>query len=448
MWTNPGVSMINLDDFFEFLSIKSISSEPAFKDEVRKCALFVENRLKNLGFTTELWETERHPIVFASTPHDATKPTLLIYNHYDVQPVDPLELWDTPPFTPTLKDGQIYARGAQDNKGQCFYVMEALRHIKERDGALPLNLKLIIEGEEECGSESLHKIVETKRKELQADIVAIVDLGIPSINTPALTLGTRGLITLDVELINASKDLHSGSHGGLAYNPIHALVKILSESRDANGKITIPGFYDDVVVFSEVERKNMRFTFDEKQYEKDFGTDATGGELNFTPIERNWLRPTLEVNGIVGGYIGDGFKTVIPSKASAKVSCRLVPNQSPDQIASLVKDYFEKKAPPGTTVTVHMHGKGGQAARASLNSKGVRSFAKAYSEVFKQPCQFIFEGASIPIIPKLVAVSGAEPVLLGLGLATDAIHAPNEHFGLDRLEMGAQIMVKAIDEIL
>lgn len=440
--------MIHLPDFFEFLSIPSISSEPAFKEEVRRCALYVQKRLGNLGLHTELWETEGHPIVFAASEHDPKKPTLLIYNHYDVQPVDPLELWETPPFNPTVRDGQVYARGAQDNKGQCFYVMEALRHIVERDGKLPFNLKLCIEGEEECGSQSLHKILDRKKKELKADVLAIVDLGIPHLNAPTITLGTRGIITMDVEVTNANKDLHSGSHGGLAYNPIHALVKILSEARDENGKITIPGFYDNVETFSEQERKPMRFIFDEEQYFKDFGIKATGGEIAFPPIERNWLRPTLEINGITGGYAGDGFKTVIPSKASAKVSCRLVPHQDPQQVAHLVKEYFESKAPPGTVVNVHLHGEGGEAARASLQSKGVQAFANAFSEVFNQPCQFIFEGASIPIVPKLAAASGAEPVLLGLGLMTDCIHSPNEHFGIDRLEKGAQIMVKAIDSLI
>ena len=439
--------MINLPEFFEFLSIPSISSEPSFKDEVRKCAHFVENKVKNLGFSTEFWETEGHPIIFASSPHIPGKPTLLIYNHYDVQPVDPLELWESPPFSPVIKDGQIYARGAQDNKGQCFYVLEALRHIKEKNGAFPLNIKLCIEGEEECGSENLHKIVASKKNELNADVLAIVDLGIPSLSIPAVTLGTRGLITLDIEVINASKDLHSGSHGGLAYNPIHALTKILAEARSEKGQITIPGFYDDIVQFSEEERSHMYFDFDEKEYLKNFGTDATGGELDYSPIERNWLRPTLEINGIIGGYTGDGFKTVIPSRASAKISCRLVPNQSPHKIANLLKEYFESKTVPGTTVHVHLHGEGGEAVRANPSSKGVTAFKDAYSEVFNKPCQFIFEGASIPIIPKLANASGAEAVLLGLGLTTDCIHAPNEHFGLDRLEMGAKIMIKAIENL-
>lgn len=437
--------MIDLQEFFKFLSIPSISSEPAYKEDVRRCALFVQDKVKQLGFETELWETEGHPILFAKSPPIAGKPTLLIYNHYDVQPVDPLELWETPPFSPVVKEGQVYARGAQDNKGQCFYVLEALRHIKESKGAFPLNIKLCIEGEEECGSASLNKIVASKAKELKADVLAIVDLGIPDLSTPALTMGTRGIVTFDIEISNASKDLHSGSHGGLAFNPIHALVKILAEARDKEGKITIPGFYDDIETFSDEERSKMLFNFDNDQYQKDFGTTATGGEQNLSPTLRNWLRPTLEINGINGGYTGSGFKTVIPAKASAKISCRIVPHQSPQKVSHLIKNYFEEKAPPGTKVIVHIHGEGGEAARASPDSKGVKAFAEAYTEVFGKPCQYIFEGASIPIIPKIAKASGASPVLLGLGLRTDNIHSPNEHIGLDRLEMGAKIIIKAID---
>lgn len=439
--------MINLEDFFEFLSIPSISSEPGYKEDVHKAAHFVENRLKNIGFTTETWKSEGHPIIFAASPHIPGKPTLLIYNHYDVQPVDPLELWDSPPFVPKLREGVVYARGAQDNKGQCFYVLEALRYIKETKGSFPLNIKLCIEGEEECGSPSLHQIIPSKAEKLKADVVAIVDLGIPNASTPAITLGTRGLITLDIEVTNASKDLHSGSHGGLAFNPIHALVKILSEARDDKGKVLIPGFYDEVLSLDTNEKKTLNFAFDEELYLKNFGTRPTGGEQEFSPIERNWLRPTLEVNGITGGYTGEGIKTVIPAKASAKISCRLVPNQSPAKMGAKIKDYFEKRAPEGTKVVVRLHGEGGEAARASALSKGVSAFADAYSQVFQAPCQFIFEGASIPIIPKLVRASGAEPVLLGLGLTTDCIHSPNEHFSIDRLERGAKIMIQAIENL-
>jgi acetylornithine deacetylase/succinyl-diaminopimelate desuccinylase-like protein len=437
--------MIRLDDFLEFLSIPSVSSEPAFTKEVRKAAEWVQKRLMNLGFKVELWEKAGfHPIVFASTAIDPKKPTLLIYNHYDVQPVDPLELWESPPFEPKIKDGQVYARGAQDNKGQLFYVLEALRLLKEREGSFPINIKLCIEGEEECGSAHLQQILKQKTQELKADYAAIVDLGIPSADTPAVTLGTRGLVTFDIEVEGSKVDLHSGSHGGIAFNPIHALVQLLASVRDENGAIAIPGFYDDVEELSAKNLEKISFHFDEKQYEKDFGLAPTGGDRNYEPLERLWLRPTFEVNGIWGGYIGEGFKTVIPAKAHAKFSCRLVPRQTPENIGEKVKEYLEKKAPPGITVKVKAHG-GGGAARVKPDSQGVLAFAQAYCEVFGKPCQFILEGASIPIIPELASASGADPVLIGLGLQTDLIHAPNEHFGIDRLEKGAKIVMRAIE---
>lgn len=433
--------MVDLKRFFEFLSIPSISSEPEFAPEVRKCALWVQNYLKEIGFTTELWETERHPIIYASKIVDPKLPTLLIYNHYDVQPVDPLELWTTKPFEPTLKDDIVYARGAQDNKGQCFYVLEALRNLKDR---FPINIKLCIEGEEECGSHSLHQILPSKKEALKADYVAIVDLGIPSPKTPAVTLGTRGLVTFDLKVIGSNGDMHSGSQGGVAYNPIHALVHLLDQARSPNGSIAIPGFYDGIQSITPQEKASIDFSFDAAGYEKNFKTQPTGGETAYTPLERLWLRPTLEVNGITGGYSGSGFKTVIPAEASAKLSCRLVPGQDPSRIADLVVAYFTKNAPPGTHVIMHAHSGRGEATRASPHSKGVKAFADAYSTVFNAPCKFILEGASIPIIPELVKASGAEPILMGLGLLTDQIHAPNEHFGVDRLKKGSEIIQKAI----
>jgi acetylornithine deacetylase/succinyl-diaminopimelate desuccinylase-like protein len=433
--------MVDLKRFFEFLSIPSISSEPEFAPEVRRCALWVQKYLDEIGFHTELWETERHPILFAEKIVDPKLPTLLIYNHYDVQPVDPLELWTSKPFEPSLRDDIVYARGAQDNKGQCFYVLEALRAIKDR---FPINIKLCIEGEEECGSNSLHQILPSKKEKLRADYVAIVDLGIPSPQTPAITLGTRGLITFDIKVIGSNGDMHSGMQGGVAFNPIHALVHLLDQARNNDGSIAIPGFYDGIQTISSEEKASIDFSFDAAGYEKNFQTKPTGGETAYTPLERLWLRPTLEVNGINGGYSGSGFKTVIPAEASAKLSCRLVPGQDPSRIADLVVDYFTKNAPPGTKVVMHAHPGRGEATRASPHSKGVKAFADAYSTVFKSPCKFILEGASIPIIPELVKASGAEPILMGLGLMTDQIHAPNEHFGVDRLKKGSEIIQKAI----
>lgn len=433
--------MVDLKRFFEFLSIPSISSEPEYAPEVRRCALWVQNYLKEIGFETELWETERHPILFAQKIVDPKLPTLLIYNHYDVQPVDPLELWTSKPFEPALKNDIVYARGAQDNKGQCFYVLEALRALKDR---FPINIKLCIEGEEECGSNSLHQILPSKKQQLQADYVAIVDLGIPNPHTPAITLGTRGLVTFDLKVIGSNGDMHSGMQGGVAFNPIHALVHLLDQARNKDGSIAIPGFYDGIQSITLEEKASIDFSFDAAGYEKNFRTKPTGGETAYTPLERLWLRPTLEVNGINGGYSGAGFKTVIPAEATAKLSCRLVPGQDPSRIADLVVAYFTKNAPPGTQVVMHAHPGRGEATRASPHSKGVKAFADAYSTVFKSPCKFILEGASIPIIPELVKASGAEPILMGLGLMTDQIHAPNEHFGVDRLKKGSEIIQKAI----
>lgn len=432
-------------DYFTFLSFPSVSSEPKYKKDVLDCVNWLKGYIEDIGLKTELWPTSGYPVLFASYFAGKDKPTLLIYNHYDVQPYDPLELWHTPPFEPKVKDDEVYARGAQDNKGQCFYVLQALKTLLERDGTLPLNIKLCIEGEEECGSVGLESILEARKDALKADYLAIVDLGIPTIDTPAITLGIRGILALDVVTQGSNVDLHSGSHGGLVFNPIHGLVNLLNKLRDENGKIAVPNFYDDIEEMSGEEKTKIDFSFDAKAYSQEFSAEATGGETNFTPAERNGIRPTIEINGIFGGYTGDGFKTVIPAKASAKISCRLVPGQSPEKIGKLVKAFLEKNAPPGIKVTVNLHHGGGPSARSNPSSKVVQAFAKAFEEVFQKPCKFILSGASIPVVTKLAEVSGAETVLLGLGLPTDCIHAPNEHFGLKRIENGTYIMGLGIE---
>lgn len=435
----------DLEDFFTFLSFPSISSEPDYKNEMIDCAQWVLNYLQNIGFKTELWETSGHPVIFASNMEAGpNQPTVLIYNHYDVQPVDPLNEWHSQPFKPQIREGQVYARGAQDNKGQCFYTLHALKSLFERNKSFPINIKLCIEGEEECGSVGLSEVLKVKQKELKADYLAIVDLGIPAPNIPSITLGIRGIVTMDVEVFGSKTDMHSGSNGGLLYNPIHALTELLAKLRDPSGKITIPGFYEDVVPFSEKERSQISWEFDDKKYQATFGVLPTGGEHQLPPLERNWIRPTLEINGISGGYSGSGFKTVIPAKASAKISCRIVQNQDPQKIGTLVAAFLEKHAPPGIQIKVSLH-HGGKAVRSNPDSKVVQAFAQAFSETFKKPCRFIFEGASIPIVTELAEASQSEVVLLGLGLADDQIHAPNEHFGLDRLEKGSTIMMRAIN---
>jgi acetylornithine deacetylase/succinyl-diaminopimelate desuccinylase-like protein len=346
-----------------------------------------------------------------------------------------------------MHEGQIYARGAQDNKGQCFYVLQALKYYKTVVGSLPINIKLIIEGEEECGSHGLLEILPQKAKELKADYLAIVDLGIPNIDTPAITLGIRGLVTMDVKVTGSNTDLHSGSHGGLVFNPLHALTSILGKLRDDSGKITIPGFYDSITPISKEEIERLSLTFDDAGYFKEFETVASGGETAYTPLERNWLRPTLEVNGLWGGYTGSGFKTVIPAQAFAKISCRLVPGQDPATIGKLVAKAIESHAPKGIKVEVDIHAGGGPAVRGTPDSRIVQAVAKAYEETFQKPCKYILEGASIPVVSQLAKTCSAETVLLGLGLPGDKIHAPNEHFGVDRLAKGFEIISRTIQHL-
>jgi acetylornithine deacetylase/succinyl-diaminopimelate desuccinylase-like protein len=435
-----------LNEYFKFLKFQSVSSEPGFIPQVNACAKWLVDYLKEMGFETQLWPTKGHPTIFASDLRAGPdKPTLLIYHHYDVQPVDPLNEWLSPPFEPTIRDGQVFARGAQDNKGQCFFTLQALKALLNQNKQLPINIKLCIEGEEECGSEGLAAILSQKQEELKADYLAVIDVGLREPNVPAVTIGVRGLVTMDVSVQCTHSDLHSGFHGGLSYNPIHALVELLSGLRDSSGKVTIPGFYDAVKPVNEREKELIALSFNEQEYEKIFGAKPTGGEKAFSPRERVWLRPTIEINGIVGGYSGSGFKTVIPAKASAKLSCRLVPDQDPEKIGVLVAKFLEKRAPEGTRVHVTVRSGFGKALRANPESKVAQAFSIAYRDVFQKPCEFIFEGGSIPIIPELAAASHSEVVLVGLGLSDDHIHAPNEHFGLDRLEQGFLVIARAIE---
>lgn len=435
-----------LEDFYTFLKFKSISSEPEYKEPLLACVNWIKAYLQKIGFHVEIWPTNGHPTIFASNEKaGSSQPTLLIYNHYDVQPVDPIELWHSPPFEPTLREGEIYARGAQDNKGQCFYVLLALKALLERDSTLPINIKLCIEGEEECGSAGFSQILHEKKQILKTDYLAVVDLGMESALKPAVTLGTRGIVTMDVTVTGTHTDLHSGSHGGIAFNPIHALVKLLDSVRDDSGKITIPHFYDDVKTLSEEDKAQITLDFDPQKYSNEFGAEPTGGEQNYSPLERAWTRPTIEINGINGGYFGEGFKTVIPAKATAKVSCRLVPNQDPHKIGKLVAEFLQSQVQPGTKVAVHLHPGQGKAVRANLHSKAVKAFAKAYEEVFDTPCEYIFSGGSIPVITALTEVCEGEVVMVGLGLPGDRIHAPNEHFGLDRIEKGFLSTVRALE---
>lgn len=434
-----------LEDFFTFLKFQTISSEPEYKQEMKKCIDWLKNYLEAMDFKTEIWQTEGHPVLYAENLNAGpNQPTLLIYNHYDVQPVDPLDLWKYPPFQPTIENGQIFARGAQDNKGQCFYTLLALKSLIKADGSLPINIKLCIEGEEECGSQSLSTLLKEKNEKLKADFLAIVDLGIRSLENPTITLGIRGIITMDVEVKGAFTDMHSGTNGGILYNPNHALVEILAKLRNQEGEILVPKFYEDVVELSDHDKSLISWDFDEQAYIDIFGAKPTGGEKKYLPLERNWIRPTLEINGISGGYSGLGFKTVIPEIAKAKISLRLVPNQDPEKTALKVKRFLENEAPEGVKVTVKILDGGGLAMHSDPQSKIVQIFKESYEKIFEKPCHFVYEGASIPIVHELKKTSEAEVVMVGFGLATDCIHAPNEHFGIDRLKIGYLVMANAI----
>ncbi len=437
-----------VDDYLTFLQFKSISTEKEFEEDVIACAQWLKGNIDAIGFTTQLWETTGHPVLYAeNTSAGPDKPTILIYNHYDVQPVDPLELWESPPFEPTIKDNNVYARGAQDNKGQCMYVFQALKAAMKLYDQLPVNIKWIIEGEEEAGSGGLGAILSSKAEQLAADYLVIADLAIPQKNTPSVTLGVRGIIAMDVEATGSNVDLHSGTHGGRAYNPLHALVEVLGKLRDADGRILVPGFYDSVEELSKEDKERISFDFNEAGYFDTFAMKATGGETAYAPMERSTIRPTLEINGINGGYSGDGFKTVIPAKASAKVSCRLVPHQDPEVISRAVAGYIESLAPAGISIKVHVHEGMGAAVRANPSSKIVQAFAEAYGEVFNTKCSYSFEGGSIPIVTELTKACGGEVVLMGMGLDSDQIHAPNEHFGLDRFEKGFCVVLLALQNL-
>ena len=434
-----------LEDFFTFLRFESISTDSAYKSSVLDCANWLANYIKESGMDVELWETVRYPVVFAEWK-DKTKnlPTVLIYFHYDVQPVDPIELWDNPPFQPTLKDGEIYARGAMDDKGQAFYVIAALKAMLEKDGKLPVNVKLCIEGEEECGSQGIKSVLKDKASQLKADHFFVVDLGIHAMDKPAVTLGIRGICTFTVELTGSSTDLHSGTHGGVAYNPLHALVEILGKMRSADGKVLIPGFYDDVEILTEEEKSQLDLSFDLEEYKHFFGGLPNGGEKGFTPIESSWLRPTLEINGIGGGYSGEGFKTVIPAKATAKISCRLVPNMNPEKISNSIIEFIKANTPEGMNVEIHADGQGA-ALRTPLDTPGVKAVKEAFEDVTGHKTSYILSGGSIPIAAKLGAAANAKTVLFGYGLPGDNLHAPNEHFGVERIKLGMATVGKALE---
>ncbi len=432
-----------LEDYFTLLRFPSISTDPAYSKDVHACMTWLSDYLKERGFAVEVWPTSRYPVIFAThLEAGPSRPTLLLYNHYDVQPVDPLELWQSPPFEPTIRDNCVYARGASDNKGQLSYTLSALRAYMDLAKQHRLNLKLFIEGEEECGSVGTSKVLVEKKKSLSADYCLVIDSGVPHADTPAVTLGVRGMTTMEISLHNSKIDLHSGVFGGIALNPNQVLVTLLANLWE-NGRVAVPGFYDEVTGLSIEDWSVLDHTFDRHHCEKQFGIRAFGGEAGYSVHESNWIRPTLEINGMWGGYTGSGFKTVIPSSASAKISCRLVPKQDPDTIAKRVIEHCRRMLPKGIEMKYEIHA-GGLPAYTSSKSRIVSTSKEAYKEVFGKECSLILSSASVPIVADLAAATGAEMALIGTATNEDDIHAPNEHFSLNQYHRGFLVMSRIL----
>ncbi len=424
-----------LDDYFTLLKFPSISTDPAYAKDVQACMQWLSNYLRELGFAVEVWPTDLHPVIFATHLEAGPKrPTLLLYNHYDVQPVDPLELWATPPFEPSLRNNVVFARGASDNKGQLSYTLSALRAYMELAKEHRLNLKLFIEGEEECGSVGTRKVLHDKKQHLSADYCLVIDSGVPHADTPAVTLGVRGLTTMEISISNSKIDLHSGVFGGIVLNPNQVMATLLSGLWE-HGRVAVPGFYDEVVGLSGEEWDLLDHTFDRRDCQNHFGIRVFGGEAGYSLHESNWIRPTLEINGMWGGYTGSGFKTVIPASAHAKISCRIVPNQEPDTIAKRVVEHCQRALPPGMEMKYEIHS-GGMPSYSSSKSKIVATSKDAYTEVFGEPCSLILSSASVPIVADLAIATGAQMALIGTATAEDDIHAPNEHFTLPQYQKG------------
>ncbi|WP_034918666.1 dipeptidase [Gillisia sp. CAL575] len=425
-----------IEELIELLKIPSVSADPAYKKDVLYTAEAVKNALKEAGCdSVEICETPGYPIVFGEKIIDKDLPTVLVYGHYDVQPADPIELWDSPPFEPVIKntkvhpEGAIFARGACDDKGQMYMHVKALEYMT-KTGSLPCNVKFMIEGEEEVGSESLGWFIERNKEKLANDVILISDTGMIAKDTPSITTGLRGLSYVEVELIGPNRDLHSGLYGGAVANPINVLTKMIASLTDENNHITIPGFYDKVEELSKEERAKMaEAPFSLEKYKEALDIEDVYGEKGYSTNERNSIRPTLDVNGIWGGYIGEGAKTVIASKAFAKISMRLVPNQDWKEITELFKKHFESIAPKGTRVLVKPH-HGGQAYVTPIDTVEYQAASNAYKESFgKEPIPQR-SGGSIPIVALFEKQLKSKTILMGFGLDSDAIHSPNEHFGI------------------
>jgi acetylornithine deacetylase/succinyl-diaminopimelate desuccinylase-like protein len=436
-----------LERWKTFLKFPSISADPLYNGNCRDCAEWLVGHLDQIGFSAKLLETSTKPAVFAERQGDPDKPTVLFYGHYDVQPIDPENAWETPPFAPALRNGRLYARGAEDNKGQIFYTLKALQTLIEND-ALEATVKVIIEGEEEYGSAGLHECMDRWKDLLQADILMVHDTGTVRAGNPTIVMGLRGVAHLTVELEGPDHDLHSGLHGGLAPNPAQGMAQLLSGLFNDDGSVAVPRFYDGVHPPTEHELElATEVPFDTEEYSKLVGTTPDGGKQNTDPAERVGFLPSLDINGVHSGYGGAGMKTIIPSQAVAKLSARLVPGQDPADVLDSITAHLYRHVPKGMRLVISDQGVGGPGFRLSPESPLVQKAQQALETLDAGAVAFLWEGASIPIVTGLSAVSGAEPLLVGFGHEEDRIHAPNESFSIEQFRSGflyAALMLQSL----
>ena len=431
----------HLEELNEFLRIPSISALSEHKEDMQQAAKWLVNSLSKAGLqNVSVDETDGHPVVYADWLHAEGKPTILVYGHYDVQPVDPLELWDSPPFEPEVRDNKLFARGASDDKGQVFMHIKAVEALMNESGSLPVNVKFLIEGEEEIGSPSLERYIVDNKDKLSADVIVISDTGMQGPGQPAVCYGLRGLCGVQVDVKGAKSDLHSGLYGGGVQNPLHAIVELLASFRDKEGTIAVEGFYDNVRPLSDEEREAYQaLGFDEEDLKNEIDVPELFGEKGFSHLERTWARPTLELNGIFGGFSGEGIKTVLPAEAGVKITCRLVPDQDPDEIIEKLKAHIEKHKPAGVTVTVTEFDKG-KPFITPFDHPAIQAAGRSYEKVYNVPTAYTRGGGSIPIVAAFDEILELPVVLMGFGLSTENFHAPNEHFHLENFDQGLRVI--------
>ncbi|MCB9430825.1 MAG: dipeptidase [Ardenticatenaceae bacterium] len=438
----------HLQELIEFLRLPSISTQEKHNEDVAETAVWLANNMTQAGIeNVRVIKTQRHPLVYGDWLHAGSDaPTALIYGHYDVQPVDPIELWDSAPFEPDIRDNYLYARGASDDKGQTFLHVKAVEAYLKTEGKLPINVKFIIEGEEESGGESLRAFIPANKELLTANVAVVSDTGMPSPQQPAITYGLRGNCYVLMDITGPARDLHSGSFGGGIDNPLNVLGHLIASFKDQEGHILIPGFYDDVRPLSDEERALLaQFPMDEAAWLADTGAPQTWGEPEYTLVERIGARPTLDVHGIIGGYTGPGGKTVLPSTVHVKLSMRLVPNQDPADILAKFKAHVLAVAPPTVSIVFHQRG-GAPASVCNLNHPAMKAAAAAFTAVFENPPVFMREGGSIPVVGQFQQYLGLETVLMGFGLPSDNLHAPNERFYLPNFYRGIETSIRFLAE--